>query len=846
MTADAQRAPRPPYWAWPALLIGQLHRPLARSVRPDAELIHRLPGRFADDLVLPAIAVAVVIVFSWLRLGIRDVFTESLPFMALAVVIGLVAPALGVIIVLLHAIGDLARTLGTPSAAADPLQFLAGIGARLISYYLLWLLVVEIPLLARAVPFAALASARPTGERARRVVAIGSAVIAVGLMTFVWTLAVPILIRPVFTWSLGVPPSAEALLPVQAWSIVVIGAAVVATGGLALLRLSLSRADDSGPVTFEEFEDFELDNLEDEPSQRVEVAAQIGRHIFAVIILGGLISQVLDLVLLVVAVVVSRPLAMRLLRIDAVRTTLAWVPWILRFVIGFTLTYVLGVVATSLQFEALGSSELPIILAVALGLFLFQVLLNVDSAATSDERPEPAPGGAGAGVAAVVLALVLPLAAPAIVSAQEEITAPGPLTQITITPDLNCQVRHRADDAPEFFGGEPGACGTFVSVDGTLYSPASVPAGSPAVGTPFTPVSQDVSGAGTDASPFRITTVVRLGDTGLTLTEVDSYVVGVEHYQTDVQLSAEDTDGPVDAIIYRAGDCFLQNADEGFGSVDPPSGAVRCVAAADPNAPVPVPGPRIEEWVPLSPGSRYLHGGFFDVWSAIGAQEPFANTCQCDEYLDNGAGLRWSVTVPEGGSVTVSHVTNFSPAGRSIVAVPSSIPAGSAAGIAAVGAAILTGLAGSAMEQRNAEERSRQRMRRGGRRRKEDRGLRGGLVKRLRDGCLRDYAGAAAGSIWPDGGPAAVDTAAPPDETGVTIERPSGEADHAIGRVPGGELDTKLGRAAGGEVDLKIDRAAPAGDLDLRIGLDEAIDAPGAQPPLEPPPPEDAGPEGVR
>ena len=119
------------------------------------------------------------------------------------------------------------------------------------------------------------------------------------------------------------------------------------------------------------------------------------------------------------------------------------------------------------------------------------------------------------------------------------------------------------------------------------------------------------------------------------------------------------------AVLYRAGDCFLQNSDFGFGSADPTTGSVSCVAGVDDGTGTIVPGTRIEQWFPLSAGSHYLENFFGSVWAAIGAQLPFTDSCgQCSNYIDNGAGLSWDLTIPAGGSVTRSHLTVFSPLGR--------------------------------------------------------------------------------------------------------------------------------------------------------------------------------------
>ena len=141
-----------------------------------------------------------------------------------------------------------------------------------------------------------------------------------------------------------------------------------------------------------------------------------------------------------------------------------------------------------------------------------------------------------------------------------------------------------------------------------------------------------------------MTTVVNLGGTGFSLTETDTYVVGQEAYLTNASVHNA-TGAAQSVIIYRAGDCYLQNSDSGLGQID--GSAVACKATADSASPN-----RIEQWYPITPGSSYMEDDFDNVWAAIGSQQPFANSCQCDptDEIDNGAGLSWSLPVAAGGN----------------------------------------------------------------------------------------------------------------------------------------------------------------------------------------------------
>jgi len=235
------------------------------------------------------------------------------------------------------------------------------------------------------------------------------------------------------------------------------------------------------------------------------------------------------------------------------------------------------------------------------------------------------------------------------------IVSAGPLTSITISPDLNCSVLHTGDASPEWFGNT--ACGTLV-VDqstATLYGPASIPAGGAASPrTALMPISQvGPTGTGTALDPFKIVTVAGLGVSGLTITQTDSYVVGQESYRTDVQISNSNLT-PRSVRLYAAGDCYLQSSDYGYGRVD--GSAIACTATSDQAS-------RIEQLFPLTSGSSYMEAVYNIMWARIGAQLAGPNTCDCATFEDNAILLSWDVTVPAAGSATVSHLTTFSPLG---------------------------------------------------------------------------------------------------------------------------------------------------------------------------------------
>ncbi|MEO7131841.1 MAG: PKD domain-containing protein, partial [Dermatophilaceae bacterium] len=261
---------------------------------------------------------------------------------------------------------------------------------------------------------------------------------------------------------------------------------------------------------------------------------------------------------------------------------------------------------------------------------------------------------------ALLLSVFASLTGAPLASAETIVSIGGPLTQITISPDLNCDVQHLGDSSGEWFGAT--ACATLVSAGGVLFGPAYIPAGGSATGvtgyTPYTPVSQTgPTGAGTTADPYTVVTIVDLGSSGLRLTQTDTYVEGGESYRTDVKVTTSGAAGePVK--VYRGGDCYLQDSDTGLGRVDLGIAPV-CVAepgSKDLN--------RIEGFYPLTVGSHYIEDNYDTVWAAIGSQTNLPDTCACADLIDNGIAINWDVTVPTGAAgITLSSLTIFSPVG---------------------------------------------------------------------------------------------------------------------------------------------------------------------------------------
>lgn len=249
--------------------------------------------------------------------------------------------------------------------------------------------------------------------------------------------------------------------------------------------------------------------------------------------------------------------------------------------------------------------------------------------------------------------------------AEQEITSGGPITRINVDDGLQNDVDYR--DVEQTY---PDESGTHLAVGDQTFGERG--------DTSFTPVSQtQVTGSGTERKPFKIVTRVAAGDTGITLTQTDTYVKGDRSYNTRIKVSNDGTER-VDAILYRFVDCEVgipeQDTadggpdDGGFGKAYPKTGSAACVEPVEDASTSSgfAPGNNLLGLRPLSKGSKYQEGirrsdsdDGSGVVEKIEEEQPFDNTVDRRYDDDNAVGLDWRVEIPAGGSVPRSSIMSF-------------------------------------------------------------------------------------------------------------------------------------------------------------------------------------------
>jgi hypothetical protein len=417
----------------PARVVGRFHGGLRAASAADATGLRSLP-RAVVVVGLPLLIIVMAAVVSllhatsvinhttiqidWFRIQVDDLFTESPPFLILAVAVGAFSPALGVFLVCVFGVMDLAaggvaaEYLGIHKVPDPAFTLVAAVTGRLVSLGLLWLVVVEIPIVGRQL---GLSWRRLGGSRLAVAALTGAAT-----MTFVWvwTQAATVLIRPVFTWSFTlIQPRVEAVAPIQDAGLVF---AIV--GGLVAGLVALTR----GPSGLLEYPTADAAPLPSGGGPGV-VRRLIRRLVVAgllTLLLGGLITVPLEAVLIFATLASARPLAQLVANRTILGTAVGVLPPIARFAVAAAVTFIVAQVTIGPLYDlartdpGLVPEYFSVIVSMIIGIFVVQLATTPSSAGA---RPLPPPVPVTAVVAfLLVIATLLLLAAPALVFADND------------------------------------------------------------------------------------------------------------------------------------------------------------------------------------------------------------------------------------------------------------------------------------------------------------------------------------------------------------------------------------------------------------------------------------------
>lgn len=207
-------------------------------------------------------------------------------------------------------------------------------------------------------------------------------------------------------------------------------------------------------------------------------------------------------------------------------------------------------------------------------------------------------------------------------------------------------------------GEENADLGIFFWLDGLIYQPdfgSHDDFATYADNTPFTQISQStVSGNGTSANPWKVTTVLDLGASGVTATQETTCVDGNQYF--DITVTISNASGvSKNMTMFHAGDIYLKGSDSGFGYYD---ASLNAVGGKTPSS----------DWfvvfMPINPSAatKYQAATYWLIWDNIGSGNVpgpgFNNTINLNRR-DNGAGLQWDFSVANGASHTITSRLSF-------------------------------------------------------------------------------------------------------------------------------------------------------------------------------------------
>lgn len=319
---------------------------------------------------LPPFVLLLGLFFGWLHPGFT-VFSESRMLLLLATLLGVLSGHLGALFLAGFAFGD--YFLFYPAwmyTGNVPLNFLYRF-ALVIEYALLGMLTIQIPLMTKAL-LAQFYFVAKLGRGFSVLFAFIGHVLLTAVLVYLWGQAVPVLIRPVYTWSGRQPPvSAVVILQNAIWLLLVVAALA------SIARMALQVFVALSPVHSERLAAFETEIIKDDSKPLTERLPKVLRALLAgawgALLLSGMYEIWLEGVVVgfVIFCLQAARLGVILVPLGAWARWMAKVPLVIRLGIAAGIVYFL---ADLILPQMRGGSFRPILILTVIALVLFYFL----------------------------------------------------------------------------------------------------------------------------------------------------------------------------------------------------------------------------------------------------------------------------------------------------------------------------------------------------------------------------------------------------------------------------------------------------------------------------------------
>lgn len=392
---------RVPWWSRPARFIGHYRPILWSAAHADVWAFERLPRAWVDIWFPLAIVVLALVPslfhllgpgqltlyqIDFTRLRVDDVYTESFVFMAGALLVGALSPALGAFLVFVFVVFDL---VAASQQMNELVPFFPALFGRVVSWWLLWLLAVEVPLIGRSMAASVAAGA------GRRLLGVLVAGLATGAFAFIWTLATPTIIRTTFTVSYLRGSTIAAIVMLQ-------------NGGLQLTAIGAVTA---AAVAWRRGPDRLLGSTVNPPAWWTQPRVVLARHIavaaFLTFCLAGVIQEWWYGLVLFAALAGARPVATAVVGRSPIGAALDRLPDVIRVAIALAVAFGITLLIVPSPTQRNPNTFQGVIIGIAVAVFVVELFTaRADGGRAFRARPVAAASMLALGL--LLLALLAP------------------------------------------------------------------------------------------------------------------------------------------------------------------------------------------------------------------------------------------------------------------------------------------------------------------------------------------------------------------------------------------------------------------------------------------------------
>lgn len=330
----------------------------------------------------PIIVMLLGFITGWLHPDFKDVFSESIPLLMLITILGTLSANFGFSFLIGFVVGDIFLGQTYQKLLLSPVRF--GL-PLLIEYAVMVMLIIKLPITIKML--VAELKIPGIGLKARFIISALLHVLLTGLLVYFWTQAVPVLIRPMFTWR-GSIPSIQAMAPLQQNGMIIV---------MTAMTTSAFRMVFQGMVAFKVNLGSKLDSMQDELVSAPLVNAFFDfsnkwivlliSSIWSCFLLSGAYQSILDAIVIGVVTFILLGIRKGLIpfSLGIWSNLMQRIPLLLRLGVGF---FIVRYLSKPLLADLMRNTQTfrPVLLIIVISMFIIFLLTPVSGIAKKEEE----------------------------------------------------------------------------------------------------------------------------------------------------------------------------------------------------------------------------------------------------------------------------------------------------------------------------------------------------------------------------------------------------------------------------------------------------------------------------